>query len=108
MLRYTAMQVTPPGPVSSTPLEEHRRRGHDGGGRVLVLNATFEPINVCSVRRAVVLLLKEKAELLERAGWDLHAESTTMPRAMVIRLVAYVSVARDTPKRRITGRAVFA
>ena len=33
-------------------------------GRVLVLNATFEPINVCTVRRAVVLLLKEKAELL--------------------------------------------
>jgi 5-methylcytosine-specific restriction endonuclease McrA len=75
---------------------------------VLVLNATFEPINVCSVRRAVVLLLKEKAELLERAGWDLHAESTTMPRPMVIRLVAYVRVPRDTHKRRITRRAVFA
>ena len=75
---------------------------------MLVLNATFEPINVCSVRRAVVLLLKEKAELLERAGWDLHAESTTVPRPMVIRLVAYVRVPRDTHKRRITRRAVFA
>ncbi|HEY3191031.1 MAG TPA: HNH endonuclease [Solirubrobacteraceae bacterium] len=75
---------------------------------MLVLNATFEPINVCSVRRAVVLLLKEKAELLERATWDLHAESTTMPRPVVIRLVAYVPVPRDTHKRRITRRAVFA
>jgi len=75
---------------------------------VLVLNATFEPINVCSVRRAVVLLLKEKAELLERATWDLHAETTTMPRPMVIRLTAYVPVPRDTHKRRITRRAVFA
>ena len=37
------------------------------GGRVLVLNATYEPINVCTVRRAVVLLLKQKAELLERS-----------------------------------------
>ena len=37
------------------------------GGRVLVLNATFEPINVCTVRRAAVLVLKEKAVLLERA-----------------------------------------
>jgi 5-methylcytosine-specific restriction endonuclease McrA len=75
---------------------------------VLVLNATFEPINVCSVRRAVVLLLKAKAELLERATWDLHAETTTMPRPVVIRLVTYVPVPRDTHKRRITRRAVFA
>ena len=77
-------------------------------GRVLVLNATYEPINVCSVRRAVVLLLKEKAELLERATWDLHAESTTIPRPVVIRVVTYVRVPRDTHKRRITRRAVFA
>ena len=35
---------------------------------MLVLNATYEPINVCTVRRAVVLLLKEKAELLERGA----------------------------------------
>jgi len=34
--------------------------------RVLVLNATYEPINVCTLRRAAVLLLKQKAELLER------------------------------------------
>ena len=33
--------------------------------RVLVLNATYEPINVCTLRRAAVLLLKEKAELGE-------------------------------------------
>ena len=34
--------------------------------RVLVLNATYEPINVCTLRRAAVLLLKQKAELLEQ------------------------------------------
>ena len=75
---------------------------------MLVLNATYEPINVCSVRRAVVLLLKEKAEVLERASWELHAESTTIPRPMVIRLITYVRVPRDTHKRKITRRAVFA
>ena len=32
---------------------------------MLVLNATYEPINVCTVRRAVVLLLKDKAEVIE-------------------------------------------
>ena len=36
--------------------------------KVLVLNTTYEPLNVCSVRRALVLLLKEKAEVLEQSG----------------------------------------
>jgi 5-methylcytosine-specific restriction endonuclease McrA len=75
---------------------------------VLVLNATFEPINVCTVRRAVVLLLKEKAEIIERAEWALHSERTSMSRPMVIRLMAYVRIPRDTHRRKITRRAVFA
>ena len=75
---------------------------------MLVLNATYEPINVCTVRRAVVLLLKEKAEVVERARWELHSEHTTLPRPVVIRLVTYVRVPRDTHRRKITRRAVFA
>ena len=78
------------------------------GGRVLVLNATFEPINVCTVRRAAVLILKEKAEVIEHGRWELHAESLTLPRPIVIRLITYVRVPRDRAKRRITRRAVFA
>ena len=39
---------------------------------MLVLNATYEPINVCTVRRATVLLLKEKAEVIETGRADLH------------------------------------
>jgi 5-methylcytosine-specific restriction endonuclease McrA len=75
---------------------------------VLVLNATYEPINVCTVRRAVVLLLKEKAEMIERAEWKLHSANATMARPMVIRLVSYVRIPRDTHRRKITRRAVFA
>jgi 5-methylcytosine-specific restriction endonuclease McrA len=75
---------------------------------VLVLNATYEPINVCSVRRATVLLLKEKAVLLEHASWELRAEHVTVPRPVVIRLIAYVRIPRDTHRRKITRRAVFA
>jgi 5-methylcytosine-specific restriction endonuclease McrA len=75
---------------------------------VLVLNATFEPINVCTVRRAVVLLLKEKAEVLEHAEYVLRSGSNTVPRPVVIRLVTYVRVPRDTHRRKITRRAVFA
>jgi 5-methylcytosine-specific restriction endonuclease McrA len=75
---------------------------------VLVLNATFEPINVCTVRRAVVLLLKEKAEVLEHGEYVLRSGSSTVPRPVVIRLVSYVRVPRDTHRRKITRRAVFA
>jgi 5-methylcytosine-specific restriction endonuclease McrA len=75
---------------------------------VLVLNATYEPINVCTVRRAVVLLLKDKAEVIEHADWQLHSASCTISRPVVIRLVSYVRIPRDTHRRKITRRAVFA
>jgi 5-methylcytosine-specific restriction endonuclease McrA len=75
---------------------------------VLVLNATYEPINVCSVRRAVVLMLKEKAEIIEHAEWALRSEHTAVSRPVVIRLVTYVKVPREAHRRRITRRAVFA
>src|ERR1700756_554690 len=94
-----------PAPVWSAPHSEHQRRGRDGG-RVLVLNATYEPINVCTVRRAVVLLLKEKAEVVEHGEWDLRSASRTIQRPVVIRLVTFVRIPRDTHRRKITRRAV--
>jgi 5-methylcytosine-specific restriction endonuclease McrA len=75
---------------------------------VLVLNATYEPINVCTVRRAVVLLLKDKAEVIEHADWELHSATRSLARPVVIRLVSYVRIPRDTHRRKITRRAVFA
>jgi hypothetical protein len=59
-------------------------------GQVLVLNATYEPLSVVTVKRAVVLLLKEKAELIEAAEARLRAESFSIPMPLVIRLVYYV------------------
>src|SRR5580704_16288295 len=97
----------PTEPLGSAPHLEHQRRGREVG-RVLVLNATFEPINVCTVRRAVVLLLKEKAEVIEHSDWELHSASQTIARPVVIRLVTYVRIPRDTHRRKITRRAVFA
>jgi 5-methylcytosine-specific restriction endonuclease McrA len=96
-----------PAPLWSVPPSEHRRRGPESG-RVLVLNATFEPINVCTVRRAVVLLLKEKAEVIEHADRELRSATSSMTRPAVIRLVSYVRIPRDTHRRKITRRAVFA
>jgi 5-methylcytosine-specific restriction endonuclease McrA len=72
----------------------------DGGreGRtlnpVLVLNATYEPLNVVSVRRAVLLLLKEKAEIVEAAEAWLRSEELALPVPLVIRLVYYVRIPR--------------
>jgi 5-methylcytosine-specific restriction endonuclease McrA len=75
---------------------------------VLVLNASYEPINVCTVRRAAILILKQRAEMLERSDWALHAENFTLPRPAVIRLLTYVRIPRDAHRRKITRRAVFA
>ncbi len=104
---------TPSGPAWSALQSRHQRRGPQTltetvSGRVLVLNATFEPINVCSIRRAIVLLLKQKAEVVERGSWELHSESTSITRPVVIRLVSYVHVPRTAQRRKITRRAVFA
>jgi len=59
---------------------------------VLVLNATYEPLNVVSLRRAVVLLLKEKAEVVEATNALLRSERLTLPVPLVIRLVYYVKI----------------
>jgi 5-methylcytosine-specific restriction endonuclease McrA len=101
------MALVVSGPTGSAPQTGHGRRGRSAG-RVLVLNATYEPINVCTVRRAVVLLLKEKAEMLEQWSEALHSGSSTVARPAVIRLVSYVRIPRDTHRRKITRRAVFA
>ncbi|RME84626.1 MAG: HNH endonuclease [Caldilineae bacterium] len=63
-------------------------------GAVLVLNASYEPLNIVSIKRAVVLLLKEKAELVEAAEQRLRSEHLELPRPLVIRLVHYVKVPR--------------
>jgi 5-methylcytosine-specific restriction endonuclease McrA len=62
--------------------------------RVLVLNATYEPLNVVSVLRAVLLLLKEKAEIVEATEAWLHSERLAVPMPLVIRLVYYVRIPR--------------
>lgn len=63
------------------------------GSRVLLLNATFEPLAVVTAKRAVVLMLTGKAEcvdvLLDTA---FHSENLTVPAPAVMRLSRYVRV----------------
>lgn len=58
--------------------------------QVLVLNASYEPLSLVSVRRAVVLLLREKAELVEATQQLLRSSTQAFPVPLVIRLVHYV------------------
>src|SRR4051812_22046388 len=75
--------------------------------KALVLNATYEPLCVVPVRRAVVLVLKEKAEVLHATDRELHSERTAMPTPSVIRLTHFVKVPFRT-RAALNRRAVFA
>ena len=65
---------------------------------VLVLNASYEPLNITSWRRAIVLLLKGKAEQIEHNGIYIRSD---IPLPTVIRLRYYVRVPyKDIPLTR--------
>src|SRR6059058_1280678 len=61
-------------------------------GRVLVLNASYEPVNVCTERRAVVMIFKGIARMEEHNGHMLHSARITMHAPSVIRLVEYIHI----------------
>ena len=63
---------------------------------VLVLNASYEPINICAARRAVVLVLKGVAMTEEENGHHLHAARFTMRLPSVIRLLEYRRIPHQT------------
>jgi 5-methylcytosine-specific restriction endonuclease McrA len=77
------------------------------GQRVLVLNASYEPLQLVSVRRAVVLLLQEKAELVEAAAQHLRARAFSLEVPLVIRLVRYIRIPRRL-KLPCSRRGIFA
>ena len=75
--------------------------------RALVLNQNYEPLNVCSVRRAFVLVYRGKAEVLEQGDEPIAgADEQTWATPSVIRLSHFVR--RPHPRPRLTRREVFA
>jgi len=72
---------------------------------VLVLNANFEPINVCSTRRAIGLILAEKAAMVVNGRGHIHTINQLLPRPSVIRLEHMVH--RPRPRVKLTRREVF-
>jgi len=63
---------------------------------VLVLNASYEPINICAARRALVLVLKGVAMTEEENGHYLHAQRVAMRLPSVIRLLEYRRIPHQT------------
>lgn len=72
---------------------------------VLVLNANFEPLNICTTRRAITLVLAGKASLVLNGRGEIHTVSRVYPRPSVIRLERMVK--RPRPRVRLTKREVL-
>lgn len=72
---------------------------------VLVLNQNYEPLNVARARRAVILVLRGKAELLENGVGVIHTPHELIPLPSVIRLVYLVKCPRR--ERKLTRHEVF-
>ncbi|GAA5069155.1 HNH endonuclease [Nocardia callitridis] len=74
--------VPPPGP----PVWSKRR--------VLLLNATYEPLTALSARRAIILLICDKAHTVhdDATGPVIHSAETALSVPSVIRLRSYVHV----------------
>jgi 5-methylcytosine-specific restriction endonuclease McrA len=72
---------------------------------VLVLNANFEPLNVCTIRRAMGLLFSDKARMLLNGRGEIHTAHTTFPAPSVIRLDRMIK--RPRPKVKLNKQEVF-
>jgi len=76
--------------------------------RCLALNASFEPLTMVPVRRALRLIIEGKAEIVEAEKDDLvRSERLVIPRPAIIRLVKFVHVPRRF-RRQVTNTFLFA
>lgn len=72
---------------------------------VLVLNQNYEPLNICRVRRAVVLLYRGRAEMLENGTGFIHSANDIFSVPSVIRLASMIK--RPRPERKLTRFEIF-
>ena len=96
---------------ATAPEDEKPRRKTPVPGRltapVLVLNLNYVPVNVCTVRRAIVLVAKGKAELLEQRSDTarIRTYNNVLDAPSIIRLVYLVK--RPFAPRRLSKKEVF-
>jgi len=72
---------------------------------VLVLNANFEPLNICSTRRALGLIFSGKANLVLNGRGVVMTVSRAYPRPSIIRLEKMIK--RPRPRIRLTKREIL-
>ena len=72
---------------------------------VLVLNQNYEPLNICNAKRALVLIIGGKAEVLEHNCHEFRSPTVTFRLPSVIRL--YSLVKKPRPVVKLTRREVF-
>jgi 5-methylcytosine-specific restriction endonuclease McrA len=72
---------------------------------VLVLNANFEPINICNTHRAIGLILTGKANLVLNGRGEIRTVSRVYPRPSIIRLEKMVK--RPRPRIKLTKREIL-
>jgi len=96
--------------VVSILSERGRKRGMSQ--EVLVLNSDYEPLNVCNLRRAIVLVYLGKADVLhERTGEEgniflVSAEGARVNAPSVVKLRSHVK--RPLPELKLSRRSIFA
>jgi len=71
----------------------------------LVLNANYEPLNVCTTKRALVLIFSEKASLVKNGRGEVRTVSASYPAPSIIRLDDMIKRPRPTVK--LTKSEVF-
>ena len=72
---------------------------------VLVLNANYEPLNVCNMHKAVCLMVMDKAQLVMNGRGVIRTVDRSFPRPSVIRLEYMIH--RPRPKVKMTRKEIF-
>jgi 5-methylcytosine-specific restriction endonuclease McrA len=75
-------------------------------GEVLVLNSDYEPLNVCNLRRAIILVYLGKAEVLHTTHARVQWYTGDMQSPSVVKLRHHVK--RPLPQLRLSRRGIFA
>lgn len=73
---------------------------------VLVLNNDYEPLNVCNMRRAIILVCMGKAEILHANSRDVATLHGPIHTPSVVRLRHHVK--RPIPELKLSRRGIFA
>ena len=73
---------------------------------VLVLNQNYEPLNLTSVRRAVVLLCMGKAEVVKEDSGFVHTVADSIRVPLVVRLIYFVK--RPVPELKLSRKSILA